>query len=431
MIAQVNTDRVKNAISVWRQKEKELEELFGKDGLTHTEFLREKLAFFERVYQQYHFRPSREEKLSLAFLDSAIDRLREKVYPFWFDRLMHELGDIFRYDPLRRTLFHEFNWHIKDDLLSAKITHEIKPIEATTLSLKISDHQKINIMNEQNFDYLKKQILYTGFGEDLQRELKEKMSQGASEFTLAHRASFNNDNTEATLYFKKSQTGDMYFFNRYALTIKENEKDAMTQSFNVTRENSITLKEGYNMMQGRSIYKELTNQHQEKYHAWLQLNFKETDTYNNFKLKQFHDNYGYDLASTLARYPIKELESEQNRQSLMRSLEKGNRQSVNIMYEGKEQKMFIEANPQYKSLNIYNTEMLRVNIQAEKQSLGEKQAVSEKQSEKQSEKKSVGQVAEQKQNQKQSKKLSQKNKEGEEGTKNSQRQSRKMRQSQG
>jgi hypothetical protein len=45
----------------------------------------------------------------------------------------------------------------------------------------------------------------------------------------------------------------------------------------------------------------------------------------------------------------------------MQSLQKGNIQSVSISVGGAPQKMFIEANPQYKTINLYDDKMQRLN----------------------------------------------------------------------
>jgi predicted ATPase len=42
-------------------------------------------------------------------------------------------------------------------------------------------------------------------------------------------------------------------------------------------------------------------------------------------------------------------------------LQKGNRQSVTFIQSGSEQKQFIEANPQFKTINIYDSNMHRLN----------------------------------------------------------------------
>ena len=53
-------------------------------------------------------------------------------------------------------------------------------------------------MNEQNLDYLSKQIKFTGFGEGHQEELKEKLQKHSPDFTIAHQQDFGKDNTTAS-----------------------------------------------------------------------------------------------------------------------------------------------------------------------------------------------------------------------------------------
>ena len=104
------------------------------------------------------------------------------------------------------------------------------------------------------------------------------------------------------------------------------------------------------------------------------MDFKETDSNGNFKMKQFHENYGYNMEQALAKLPIKELASDTDKAALIQSLEKGNRQAVTFVQEGKEQRHFIEANPQYKNITVYNGNMQRVvnsQAQTEKDSHGQ------------------------------------------------------------
>jgi hypothetical protein len=241
-------------------------------------------------------------------------------------------------------------------------------------------------MNEQNFDYLRNQLKYTGFGDLLQRELRAKMSGNPpqTDFTILFRAEIGDDPVETVLQFRKSENAELYFFNRFSLQIKNGQgTEPHIQSFRIGRENNITLKEAYNLLKGRSVYKEVHPKEGEKYHAWLQLNFKETNEHGNFKIRQYHPNYGFDLKQVLERFEIKELENPETNQSLIRSLEKGNRQAVSIRYEGKEEKMFIEASPQYKSVNIYNNRQLRINIHSQGHAKKESQKQNETSKEKQ------------------------------------------------
>ncbi len=222
--------------------------------------------------------------------------------------------------------------------------------------------QNDTIMNEKNYDYLSNQLKYSGFGDELSEKLKDQIKLGGSEFKLFHSKSFGKDETVATLQFKKPDNSDMYFFNRYSLMLKTPKMDdPVTQTFFINnKEDNITLKEGYNLLNGRAVYKELTSKDGQKNNAWVQLNFKETDTNGNFRVKSFYENYGFNLGKELAKHPIKELGNEENKQNLLASLQRGNRQSVTITTGGKEDKVFVEAAPQFKGLNFYDEKMYRL-----------------------------------------------------------------------
>jgi hypothetical protein len=230
------------------------------------------------------------------------------------------------------------------------------------LDQQLSNYKNLSIMNEKNFDYLSNQLKYTGFGEDLQQLLKEKLQKQEPEFTLSFQKDYGKDETAATLHFRKPEDSDMYFFNRYNLMLKSDQHpDTIKQTFYISnKEDNITLKEAYNLMSGRAIFKEKVNKEGEKYTAWQQLNFKETDAHGNFKLRPFNENYGFDLKAVLQNHPIKELLNETDSQRLFESLERGNRQSVTLTIQGKEQKVFIEAAPQFKSLNFYEASGQRI-----------------------------------------------------------------------
>ncbi len=226
----------------------------------------------------------------------------------------------------------------------------------------LSTSKHLSIMNEKNFDYLSNQLKYTGFGEELPMQLKDKMEKQEPQFTLSFQKDYGKDQTVAILHFRKSEDSDMYFFNRYSLMLKnEQHPDPIKQTFFINaKEENITLKEAYNLMSGRAVHKELTTKDGEKYNGWLQLDFKESDANGNYKMKQYHENYGYDLQATLNKHPIREMQNETDAQRLTESLQRGNRQSVTLEVNGKEQKVFIEAVPQFKSLNFYDSSHQRL-----------------------------------------------------------------------
>lgn len=235
-------------------------------------------------------------------------------------------------------------------------------------------------MNEKNVEYLKDQLKYTGFGDAMENVLRENIARGNPEFKLDHEVKYGNDTAVAALNFKKSEQTDMYFFNSYDMKIqKEGQSEELSQTFYINRDNNITAKEAYNLMEGRAVNKDLKNKEGEVYNCWIKMDFKEAaDEKGNFKLNHYHQNYGYDLEASLAKHSIKELETPKYKEDLMNSLKKGNIQSVTFVIAGEERKQFVEANPHFKTVNVYDSSMKRIN---DRESKDQKKDQSESKSE--------------------------------------------------
>ena len=217
-------------------------------------------------------------------------------------------------------------------------------------------------MNVKNLEFLKEGLKYLGFGDKLNSDLEGKIKEKPLEFKLNLVGEFNKDNIKDrvnyTLDFKKSDQTDMYFLNRYLATLKnEDPKQEKSQTFYITKNSGVTAKEAYNLLSGRAVNKDLNNKEGQPYNTWLQLDFQEKDKNDNYKVKQYHQGYGYDLEMVTSKYPIKEQLNPEDKTKMMKSLEKGNLTQVTFAREGGEDKMFIAANPQYKTLDLYNAKM--------------------------------------------------------------------------
>ncbi|HNP94390.1 MAG TPA: hypothetical protein PKJ63_02135, partial [Cyclobacteriaceae bacterium] len=229
-------------------------------------------------------------------------------------------------------------------------------------------------MNIKNFEFLRDGLKYLGFGEKLEGELKANIEKQPAEFKLNTENEFKRgETTEKVAYtidFRKGDQGDMYFLNRYHATLK-NEQDPTkekTQTFYITKNQGITAKEAYNLLSGRSVNKDLTTKEGKPFNAWVRLDLEATkDKNNNFKIDQYHQGYGFDLDKALAKFQIKEMENPELKERMIRSLEKGNTTQVTLIKDGQEQKAYIEANPKYKNLEVYDQNLKRTYQPNEKQ----------------------------------------------------------------
>ena len=72
------------------------------------------------------------------------------------------------------------------------------------------------------------------------------------------------------------------------------------------------------------------------------------------------DQFTRKFEKELQKHPIKELSEPATKERMMQSIERGNLHQVTFVKGDKEEKMFIEANPQFKTLNLYDSSLKKV-----------------------------------------------------------------------
>jgi len=90
----------------------------------------------------------------------------------------------------------------------------------------------------------------------------------------------------------------------------------------------------------------------ERYNAWLQLDLGGKDEKGQHPVTQYHQNYGFKLDKAVEKLPVSDFEGMDQKDLLLYSLKKGNQHQVGL--EGKEGKFLLEANPKYKTLNVFD-----------------------------------------------------------------------------
>ena len=224
-------------------------------------------------------------------------------------------------------------------------------------------------MNTENVEYLKRDLLNLGFGDKVNAEMEKLIAARVPEFNLTTEQEYNGKKMDYTLHFKAGEQNEMYFFNRYDASLKNEAdptKDRM-QTLYINKGHGVTAKEAFNLMEGRAVEKKLYTRDNEPYQAWLKLDFSQKDDRGNHKLLKFGEGYGYNLEKTLSEYPIKQLNDPEQKEALLRSLRKGNAQQVIIEKDGQSHKYYLVAEPQYKRVNIYDVNMKSVKRESLKQ----------------------------------------------------------------
>lgn len=231
------------------------------------------------------------------------------------------------------------------------------PMDIKEVTFHINE-LKLNIMNTENLAFLNKTLLNLGFGEKLNGLLEKNISENKSEFALLTSQTYDQKEVAYALHFKAGNENEMYFLNKFDAGI--NERPDEKQTFYITKGHGITAKEAYNLLEDRAVYKQLYNRESEGYRAWVKLDGENLTEGGNKKLKLWSDNYGYDPESVLKGKGIKEMDGGQNQGYLIRSLKKGNAAQITATIDGGEKTFFITANPQFKTVDLYDSQMKRI-----------------------------------------------------------------------
>lgn len=231
------------------------------------------------------------------------------------------------------------------------------------------NNQNPNIMEAKNeyepSQYPKFQLKYLGFGEgeQLHKDLENGINAPEKEFeirTISDKTMPGNE-MEFTLKFNKIENGSV-FMNFYNAKLTKENGDVISHNFPVNRVNTFTAKEAVNLLEGRTVKIEFHNPKTEKIEpAFAKLNFSEPKTEKgNYNFQNFYKNYGVDTAQIVEKSKLI-FDKPEWKESTIKSLEKGNIVKVKFELDDKVVEGKAVLNPQYKNLNLYDSDMNRIN----------------------------------------------------------------------
>jgi len=203
---------------------------------------------------------------------------------------------------------------------------------------------------ENNYEFLVNDLKYLGFDSSLNAELKEMLGTEADSFELQYRASVQQEPVEAVLHFHRLSPEGYFFFSRYVLSVS-----GRKHCFYVFKGRGITVKEGFNLLNGRAVFKLRTAKNGQTYNEWIDLDLAIRED-NGFKPRLYPESYGFDLSALIDSLMIDTPTANWDRAMLIRSLEKGNLQTAFIKQDGTHRKVYIQANPRERTITVQEIE---------------------------------------------------------------------------
>jgi len=316
MNEQLPVNRVEMELKQWHSREERFSKLFNFSLSNNRSLLKEKLHHYERIGTKFKGTKNLEERFALQILKQEKNKILKQLYPNLLVRLVRKLI--------------------------------IAPLIDQIAVRKDAKEEEKN--NQSLYDQMQR----IGF-RDLSNQIDQQIKEGHEQFTIPVSYYINEkERLDHELSFVKDQSGQ-YQFEAYKTTLKNESKpdEERSQYFKVQKGNSIDTTQAYNLLAGRSIQKEK---------SWIQLDLNDKDASGNHRIKEFHSGYGYDLEKALKQLPLKELSNKTQADKLKDDLKQGNRLPVTLIKNGNEHRFYIEANPQFKSVNIYDEHSRKITL---------------------------------------------------------------------
>lgn len=315
MNPQFPTNRVEMEFSQWKAREERFNTLFSITPAENKSLLAEKLRQFEKIRAKYRFSKNIEEQHTLRILKMESKRMYKQLYPGIISRI------------LRKIIIKSQN--------QISIRGELKNAE-------------------KNFNSLHDQLQRIGFP-DVSEKLKSLIEKEQQNFSLPLSYFINEkEKINHTLWFSKNAEGH-FEFDGFKSSLQNNSAPEGSRDyyFKNGQECNFKLNEAYNLLSGRSV---------ERNQSWFQFDFNDRDAAGNYHLKEFRNSYGYDLEKTIKSIPLIETYSQFEIEKLKNALKQGDRVPATVIKNGREHQIYIEANPQFKSLNVYDQHFRRAEI---------------------------------------------------------------------
>lgn len=196
---------------------------------------------------------------------------------------------------------------------------------------------------------LKNRITYNGFSVDA-NEIEKLYTNlyAQEERALPNLKTIGEDKYNFELKFKKGENGNVYLNGFTAIDKFDTNKQ---QYFSLGKDSlNITSKEAYNLMEGRSVFKNLKNQDESKNPIWLKLDFSNKNEKGQAKYKTFNKGYGYFPERMLAKMGV----DLKYKKDIMKSFKKGNEVKVTIGMKDEFKSGTVSADPQFKKVQFKN-----------------------------------------------------------------------------
>lgn len=307
-------DRIEKELKQDIENEARMKRIFSSDILNSSSYLQTKLHRLEDIYARYKNTTKTDEQVTLQLLMIKKKSLEKLLYPGVVSRALRSFWSRFK---------------------AAKTVRSVIIADATT-ALRLQD-----AANKMGFSV---------DGKALHKQLTNCLDQ----FEINNSFYMNHtDRMDYSLKFEKDENG-IFQFEQFSATLTDEKSGTSTKQMFDVAEDNITSMKAYNLLAGRTVLQEISDDKGNIQRSWIKLDFNDKDAAGNHKVKRFLEDYGFDLEKSLEALQLKKWNTSADKEQLITALKNGERKEVSIKVNGEDKTILLEVNAQARSFNFFD-----------------------------------------------------------------------------
>lgn len=309
-------NRVEKELIEFGTREEKLEKLFPSDKVKERFVSEERMKHYSQLLYKFKGTKNSEELYLLERVRMERKLLEKKVYPNWAGRFLRKaLSSLFKEK-------------------SSAAVHERKEQEQR--------ERLLETVSRCGFDIAADKITANlSLG-------KESFSIPVSNYVT------EKERMDHQLVFSKENSGAYRFDGFKAALCFEGSPSVLREHFFKAEDAAFTPKQAYQLLAGRSV---------EKDGGWIQFDLNDRNVSGCYRLKEFRHDYGFDLKNAIEALPLKD-KSAESIGLILKGLKDGETPTAVFEVKGREYQFAIEANPQFRCVNIYDDHFKKINLSA-------------------------------------------------------------------
>jgi len=217
--------------------------------------------------------------------------------------------------------------------------------------------------NFENFDYLSEQV-FPRFGVDgvFNKKLEAEMDKGVPIIELKAQTTYDENKIQFTFNVEKSESDNRYYLNRVDAQLTRKNGEVQDQTFRIYNQRGMDIKQMYNVMEGRFVYREYLREGERK-SGWSFVDHNRKDDMGKPIVRTYSDDITkFNLVAAVSKIPMPYM-SQTDKEAMLTGLRNGDPISAFVkMPDGTREKADLVVQPNLNVVFAYDKAGNKINF---------------------------------------------------------------------